>query len=272
VRPRAILAAGVAVASCSACAGVVLAGGRAAAPDALGPASRLPDLVQELPTAVEVTSAGSARGPAWRLGFRSAVGNVGDGPLRIVAGRASASAREMSADQEVDRADGPPLRIGGVGRLRYVHSADHQHWHLLGFERYELRRADHTVLVRDRKTGFCLGDRYGMRLALPVKPDRPVYESRCGLGRPELLALEQGISAGYGDDYPPNLEGQWLRLDGLPDGRYVLVHRVDVEGRLRERTRSNNAASLLLSLRWRDGRPLVRTLERCPGSERCPPA
>ena len=33
-------------------------------------------------------------------------------------------------------------------------------WHLLRFERYELRHAgSRKVLVRDRKTGFCLGDR-----------------------------------------------------------------------------------------------------------------
>ena len=39
---------------------------------------------------------------------------------------------------------------------------------------------------------------------------------------------------GYGDDYAATLEGQYLRLTGLASGRYVLVHRVNVECRLRE--------------------------------------
>ena len=69
-----------------------------------------------------------------------------------------------------------------------------------------------------------------------------------------------GISVGYGDVYEPNLEGQSLRLTGLDAGRYRLVHRVNVGRRLRESSYANNAASLLLQLRWRGGRPSVRVL------------
>jgi hypothetical protein len=258
-RARALLGLGVALAASSVLVAAVLAGERGR--------PRLPDLVQELPSGLDVSSSGSR----WRLGFDSAVGNAGDGPLRIVGARPSRSVRGMSADQLVERAGGGgPERVPGVGRLRYVRASDHQHWHLLGFERYELRRVGaRGVLVRDRKSGFCLGDRYDLPGELAAKPSRPAYESRCGLRRPRLLDLEQGISVGYGDDYPAHLEGQWLALDGLRSGRYVLVHRVDVERRLRERTRANNAASVLVSLRWRGGRPRVRVLKRCPGSGRC---
>ena len=58
----------------------------------------------------------------------------------------------------------------GVGKVRYVVSPDHRHWHLLGFDHYALRRpGSRAPVVRDRKTGFCLGDRYavpGLRLPL----------------------------------------------------------------------------------------------------------
>ena len=258
-RARALLAIVVALGGSSVLVAAVLAGDRGRA--------RLPDLAQEVPSGLDVTRSGSV----WRLGFASAVSNVGAGPLRIAAARHSRSVRGMSADQLVEREDGGPERVREVGRLRYVRSSDHQHWHLLGFERYELRRVSGSrALVRDRKSGFCLGDRYELRDELAAKPSRPAYASRCGLRRPRLLDLEQGISVGYGDDYPAHLEGQWLSLDGLRPGRYVLVHRVDVERRLRERTRANNAASVLVSLRRRHGRPRVRVLERCPHSERCP--
>ena len=127
--------------------------------------------------------------------------------------------------------------------MRYVRSPDHEHWHLLGFERYELRRAaGRARLVTDRKTGFCLGDRYRARgRALRAQPPEPVYTGRCGLERTALLGLTEGISVGYGDVYDPNLEGQSLRLTGLDAGRYRLVHRVNVGRRLHESSYANNA-------------------------------
>ena len=88
-------------------------------------------------------------------------------------------------------------------------------------------------------------------------------------GEPQLLGVSEGISVGYGDNYAANLEGQYLRLSGLSSGRYVLVHRVNADRRLRETDYDNDAASLLLQLRWRMGQPLVRILRRCPGTDRC---
>ena len=69
-----------------------------------------------------------------------------------------------------------------------------------------------------------------------------------------MLGIQEGISVGYGDDYPANLEGQYLRLSGLAAGRYVLVHRVNGARHLQELDYRNNAASLLLQLRWRGAR------------------
>ena len=153
----------------------------------------------------------------------------------------------------------------------YIESSDHEHWHLLDFERYELRRAGGRARrVTDRKTGFCLGDRYRIRdVALRAQPPEPRYTSRCGLGATGRLRLVEGISVGYGDDYPANLEGQSLPLAGLPAGRYVLIHRVNVQRRLRETDYGNNAASLLLRLQWRADAPRLRVLRRCPDTERC---
>jgi hypothetical protein len=226
----------------------------------LSPTSqRLPDLDQEPPWNLEVTR-DRARG-GYRLGFSSAVRNVGAGPL-IVSGRRRAGTLTMTVDQLIEQEDAPIAVVEGVGRMRYVRSPDHEHWHLLGFERYELRRAGGRAgLVTDRKTGFCLGDRYRVRGGeLPARPPEPVYTGRCGLERTALLRLTVGISVGYGDVYDPNLEGQSLRLTGLEAGRYRLVHRVNVDRRLRESSYANNASSLLIRLRWRSGRPSVRVL------------
>jgi hypothetical protein len=233
--------------------------------------ARLPDLDQELPRDLVVTSTGPGTAREHRLGFASAVRNIGDGPLIVSGRRRWGAMPTMTADQLIESAGEPMAVVEGVGRLRYVRSRDHEHWHLLNFERYELRRAGGTAArVTDRKTGFCLGDRYRIRgRALPAEPPAPRYTSRCGLGATGRLRLVEGISVGYGDDYRANLEGQSLPLTGLAAGRYVLVHRVNVRRRLRETDYGNNAASLLLRLQWRAGAPRIRVLRRCPGTERC---
>jgi hypothetical protein len=222
----------------------------------------LPDLRQELPTKIGVTGE--------RLGFASAVSNVGGGPLIVEGSRPRRALPHMVAEQLVRRPGAPHAVIEDVGRLRYVRSADHEHWHLLPFERYQLRDAGRgAVLRRDRKTGFCLGDRYPLRHLVHGRAPRPVYTSRCGLRATGRLRLVQGISVGYADDYDPYLEGQSLPLRGLPSGRYVLVHRVNAGRRLLESDYGNNAASLLLRLTRPAGQPRVRVLRRCRGTARC---
>jgi hypothetical protein len=238
---------------------VLAAAAHAVSPAPDGPVI-LPDLDQETPSELVVTSDHGE----YRLGFRSAVRNVGAGALEIAAHRHDRGVDTMVADQLVARAGGPGTLVRGVGRLRYVVSPDHRHWHLLGFERYELTRRDGRVLVRDRKTGFCLGDRYAVGSAAGAH-----YQSRCGLGQPAVLGVTQGISPGFGDAYAANLEGQYVTLTGVPAGRYVLVHRVNTDRRLHEQRFDNNAASVSIALRWRAGVPRVKVLARCPDSARC---
>ena len=237
-------------------------------------AERLPDLDQETPRRLRIKAVRRSGRTIYRLGFRSAVRNLGAGPLTVV-GRRDHGTRIMTVRQLVQRAGGRPRVVPDVGRMRFTISPDHRHWHYLGFERYELQRfelraAGTASSVRtDRKTGFCLGDRYRMRRRLPAAPPESVFTGRCGLDQPERLRLRVGISVGYGDDYSAFLEGQSLRLDGLSAGRYVLVHRVNVDRGLQERSYRNNAASVLLRLRWRSGVPDVRVLARCPATDRC---
>ena len=229
------------------------------------PGGRPPDLVLRAPYDLELTEIAGR----WRLGFASAAENVGAGPL-IVQGRREPGEPTMAAVQELRGPAGALELVAGAGRLRYVVSSDHQHWHLTPFMRYELRPAGRPGrVVRDRKTGFCLGDRYDTRRTLPGKPARAVYVSRCGLQDPERLGVRQGISVGYGDDYDPTLEGQYVDLTGLAAGRYVITHRVNQTRALRESRYDNNASSLLLERRWRNGRPSVEQLRRCRGRATC---
>jgi len=234
-----------------------------------GPEELLPDLDQAAPSALEIVQVGDT----YRLAFASAVDNVGRGPLLLEGERPNRDEPAMSVRQLVRRSDGT-VRVRGVrAELRYVRSETHAHWHLLDFEHYELRRASDGTPVRpDEKTGFCLGDRYktNRRTRLENEPAQPVWTEECGRSQPSLLAIREGISPGYGDDYVPALEGQYVDVTQVPAGRYVLVHRANPERALEESNYANNAASVLVQLRRTTGEiPSVRVLARCPDSERC---
>lgn len=228
----------------------------------------LPDLDQAAPRAVSITRPGGRE----RLIFLSAVDNVGAGSLVVEGSRPGRDTPAMIVRQLIDRIDGSQASYSVPGEIRFVRSETHRHWHLLAFESYELRRADDGTLVgSDRKTGFCLGDRYDAdrRVALPNEPEDAVWPEECGRGQPHLLAVREGISPGYGDDYVPSLEGQYVDVTGIAPGRYLLVHRVNPERTLRESDYENNAASALLELSRSDDLT-VSVLRSCPASARCP--
>jgi dipeptidyl aminopeptidase/acylaminoacyl peptidase len=233
------------------------------------PASRqrLPDLDQRAPTGLELLSSNGR----FKLGFTSATDNIGLGPIWIRAVRSGPRA-DMEARQVIRFADGVRL-LRRVGLMRFATSDSHRHWHLLRFQSYELRRAgDFRVVIRDRKSGFCLLDRWGRALArIPWRPP-PRFVGNCAQRRPAARRVEHGTSAGYTDLYPAHFHGQNLDVTGVRAGRYWLVHRANPTGRLRELNYENNAAAVLIRLRWPNGRrsaPAVRTLRVCPRAERC---
>jgi hypothetical protein len=238
--------------------------------DAIAPAGKplLPDLDQAVPLAVSL----SRRGGRDLVVFAAAVDNVGEGPLVVEGTRPSSDTAEMRTQQVVGRRGGDETRRPLPSVLRYERAETHAHWHLLGFVRYELRTADGRVARTARKVGFCLGDRYDSRRSagLDGEPADPVWADECGKGRAELLELSQGISVGYGDDYPPYLEGQFLDVWAVPAGRYVLVHVVNPDRAIEESDYANNAASALVELRRPPGRPpTLEVVARCPDTAHC---
>ena len=261
------MAAGVTRLLAAALVALVVAPAAARAAD--GPL--LPDLDQEPPAQITYSPTGPRSDARWWLGFSSAVSNVGAGPLTISGHRPDTATPTMVADQRIAMADGSTQTVPAVGRMRYVRAATHEHWHILHFDRYFLRHAGSSrKLQRDRKSGFCLGDRYAVHnQPLLAAPDKPVYTTNCGLRQPDLLQVDEGISVGYGDIYSAYVEYQELELTGLPSGRYVLVHRVNGNGALHEVSRANNTASVLLDVSWSHGVPHVRQLRSCPDSARC---
>ena len=209
---------------------------------------------------------------AWKLGFTSATDNVGTGPV-WVRGKRNGRGRLMTAEQLIRLKTGGRRIVRDVGVIRFTISFPHLHWHLLRFQSYELRRvSDFRLLVRDRKSGFCLADHYGTARHRVKGFAGPHFLGNCEQGRPDARATEMGTSIGYTDRYPANFHGQNVDVTGVPRGIYVLVHRVNPSGRLRERTLANNDASARIRLTWPGGTrqaPRVTMLRRCESRERC---
>jgi WD40 repeat protein/lysyl oxidase len=231
----------------------------------------LPDLDQRTPSDLVVRATRRGR---YVLGFTSATDNLGQGPVWLRA-RRSTVRRPMRVLQLVRRETGGIDTLRGVGVLRYELHPPHRHWHLDDFVRYELRSLDGTVVVRDRKSGFCLVDRWGYARPLRgLERVAPRFVGDCATQQPDALRVEEGSSVGYTDRYPAFFHGQDLELTGLPPGRYLLVQTANPERRLRELDYANNAASALLRLSWPSGRmsaPRLQVLRRCGASAVCPP-
>jgi hypothetical protein len=225
-----------------------------------GPRELLPDFDQRAP--FRLTVAGT------KLGFASATDNIGEGAVWVRGARGSATS-PMRAQQLVRLSDGTVRRYRDAGRLRYTPSPSHTHWHLLDFQRYELRTLEGELVVRDRKSGFCLADHYGLARRRVASFSSGRFFGNCAASNPDALSVEQGTSVGYTDLYPAHFHGQNLELRGVPAGTYTLVHRANPKQLLEEIDYTNNAASLRIRLTWQDGAPQVETLRRCEGSADC---
>ena len=237
-------------------------GGPAPEADAL-----LPDLDQETPSGLVLTK---ARG-GWRLGFDSAVRNVGTGPLIIDGARPEPSVETMSADQVIVHDGSPRTVVPSVGELRYVRSPDHRHWHLLGFDRYELRRAD------SGETWWPIA-----RPASASATATPCARARCP---PSRSSRSTGAAAGSTSRACSASARASRPATATTTRRTSRVSTCRCAGCARvatcsctartpttassSRRTTNNASSLLLSLRRRGGEPKMRILGVCPDTEHC---
>ncbi|HET7566704.1 MAG TPA: lysyl oxidase family protein [Gaiellaceae bacterium] len=226
---------------------------------------RYPNLVQRPPSGLLLMR----QGRRWLLGFTSMIDNRGPGVLRVRANRPPHS-RVMPARQLLDVAGGWTRVVEDGGELFFENAWPHFHWHFVGFDRYELRRAGSLDLVaRDHKQGFCLSDDYGA--APGVRRGPPHFTDYCEQHRPQVRYVEEGASPGYTDRYPAFYEGQSLDVTRLPAGRYWLVHQANSDFHLRELRYDDDTASLLIRIAWPGGHaaaPRISTLRTCR-KERC---
>lgn len=106
---------------------------------------------------------------------------------------------------EKDYYIGPP----NAGNTQFTYDNCHNHFHYAGYAEYLLFDENGVVLPAGFKNGFC------------------VLDLGCTTGSGQYGCGNMGISAGCYDEYWSALECQWIDVTDVPDGRYVLVTRVN---------------------------------------------
>lgn len=186
------------------------------------------------------------------LRFDNVIANTGRGDLRmrfLLSGLGS----DQRIEQIIDRTKGPS-RYRDAGRYEWHET--HGHAHYEGFAEFRLYAAD---LQAERlepvgegvKSGFCLEDtelhwwrRRGNGPMGITFPDCDVPSTQDEEGTWGVM----GITRGWADVYTWDLPDQYIPIDGIPDGTYVLAARADASELLRETREDDNSAWALLQL------------------------
>jgi len=113
-------------------------------------------------------------------------------------------------------------------QLFYYHLS-HHHFHMRQFNQYKLIDSTGNLTIPASKPGFCLTDIETVR-------DNPgeTHFSTCNQND------TMGISAGWADVYTSDLPCQYLVIDGVPDGDYIIVVTTNAQHAVPEDTFDDN--------------------------------
>ncbi len=179
------------------------------------------------------------------LRFDTAVANLGTGPAEVRY-RPSADT-EATLVQRVFRSDGSYFdRPAAPSDFHVIHG----HFHYRNFSISRLWRADeegHKIgkrpIVTGQKNGFCFEDTARVEGDGESRYNCLEYEaSNEGADR------VTGISVGFADVYTYILNGQYLEITTVPDGRYLLETSIDPDKTLLEKTRRDNTVRVLIEI------------------------
>jgi lysyl oxidase len=118
----------------------------------------------------------------------------------------------------------------------FVESQSHGHYHLKDFNEFALFDMAGNPVVAGAKQAFCLMDSEHLS---PWGPED---------GRFQSCNTNQGISAGWADLYHKSLPCQFVVIDGVPDGTYVLRSTTNAQRIVSESSYSDNTIYTYLQL------------------------
>lgn len=219
----------------------------------------LPDLQSLPPEDVHIEVIGDGR----RLRFTSIIANVGVGPVETVPDDAlpcpddqrhasQVVYHDVDGDGRFDREVDTHTSARPAGCM--LDHRGHDHWHFDAAARYALLPIDDATPVAEAdKVSFCWRDSREVPAEADPRPDQ--FYGDCSYD------TVQGITPGWADVYPEDLDDQHLDLpDDLVDGEYCLWNEADPLGLLAETSEDNNAAVVAIQIAGTD-------VSAAPGTE-----
>jgi hypothetical protein len=197
----------------------------------------LPDLVVSPPRELylEITS------DIKNLRFSTTFINTGKGDLKILSDHDPES-EVTTATQIITRKDGSEEehRIG-----TFVFHPTHEHWHIeeyVIFQIWSLNENEEKgeMLVSTDKMSFCIWDEEEYKLTL-----ENASETRKYIGCNNEV---QGISVGWSDTYPADMDGQSIDISQIPDGRYLVSTVINPDRKIIESDYSNNESLVMVEI------------------------
>ncbi|MBI2911259.1 MAG: hypothetical protein HYY05_03895 [Chloroflexi bacterium] len=177
------------------------------------------------------------------LRFSNTVYNWGKGPLELRPKHKPHNTTEAYQRVYSHDTSGSPFLVSESLVGTFVFHRSHRHCHFEGFDLYELLNDSGgnigSLINVSKKTTVCIRDN------ADPEPGAGSLDhfGWGGYWRCDKNATE-GLSVGYGDTYPWNIEGQSLDISGLPDGCYWLRSTANPDGNLQESDYSNNWAAI----------------------------
>jgi hypothetical protein len=217
-----------------------LAGLSVSTPAHSASAERRPDLKMLKPSGFYIQNTATEK----RLRFQTIIHNAGVGKFDVRGYRPDTSTPRMTIKQRIYRADGTYRTIDVPSTYGFYAGDGHDHWHIFQLQQFTIRpvNADGSlgsVVGRGAKTGFCFFDNVKVNLGLPYAPQSPSYT---GCGRASSLRVREGLSVGWGDRYSATTAYQWIKINGLKDGKYRVHVTADPGNRFLESVETNNVA------------------------------
>jgi hypothetical protein len=107
---------------------------------------------------------------------------------------------------------------------KFTKSKGHTHYHVKDFNKFILYKdGNRKEIARSLKQSFCLTDM--VPLSFPLKEWQKLFSLPAKFN----CLTRQGISAGWADVYRRRLPCQYIEIDDLPTGDYVLVAETNAE-------------------------------------------
>jgi hypothetical protein len=182
--------------------------------------------------------------PAGRrcIRFATTTANIGTGTLELLGQTGNATTGTQPVNQRVYRSDGTFYdRLAGV----FTYHPTHGHMHFNDWTIFRLRQylpggGVGNVIRTGTKTSFCIIETTVYDSSMPGFSNAAWGPYGCG--------TKQGHRPGRADTYGASLDGQYVDIQGVPDGIYWLEGEVNPNRNVLELNYDNNIARIPISI------------------------